>query len=125
MSYIFLLNSIFQLILSIQITLNIGGNVEKYLIIKNNHLVITIIVLSNLILMNDLTKHKIKKLHKICSIKLFKNLSIKYLVSITLSSIWLIMFINAILTEHYKLLTPLLLLVFLIEMKRSQELKNE
>lgn len=55
MSYIFLLNSIFQLILSIQI-------VEKYLILDNTHLVITIIVLSNFILIN---KHKLKK---ICSI---------------------------------------------------------
>jgi len=36
MQYIFIVNSIFQLILSVQIGLNIGNNIEKYLMINNN-----------------------------------------------------------------------------------------
>lgn len=127
MQYIFIVNSIFQLILSVQIGLNIGNNIEKYLMINNNlfnHLIILTIQLFNILLLIPLIKNNMKKLDTILNYK-FLKLNLYYLISISLASIWLIMFISAIISEHYKLLTPLLILVSLIELKRSQEFKNE
>lgn len=127
MQYIYIINSIFQVILSIQIGLNIGDNVEKYLIVENqlfNQVIIITIQIFNIILLLPLIKDKMKKLDTILSYK-FLKLNLYYLISISLAAIWLIMFINAIISEHYKLLTPLLLLVSLIELKRSQGFNNE
>lgn len=127
MQYIFIVNSIFQLILSVQIGLNIGNNIEKYLMINNNlfnHLIILTIQLFNILLLIPLIKNNMKKLDTILNYK-FLKLNLYCLISISLASIWLIMFISATISEHYKLLTPLLILVSLIELKRSQEFKNE
>ena len=127
MQYIFIVNSIFQLILSVQIGLNIGNNIEKYLMINNNlfnHLIILTIQLFNILLLIPLIKNNMKKLDTILNYK-FLKLNLYYLISISLASIWLIMFISATISEHYKLFTPLLILVSLIELKRSQEFKNE
>ena len=75
MQYIFIVNSIFQLILSVQIGLNIGNNIEKYLMINNNlfnHIIILTIQLFNILLLIPLIKNNMKKLDTILAYHLLQ-----------------------------------------------------
>jgi len=112
MKYIFLLNTIFQIIISIQIYFNIGNNIDKYIIPNTSYKVLSIIIIvSNLLLI-----HRLKL-----------NLKIKpyYLISLLLAATWIVLFINTTINEHYKLLTPLLLLLSSIEIVRCRHILNE
>lgn len=80
MKYVFLINTIFQITLSIQIFLNIGNNINKYIIPNTNYQILSIIlIICNLFL--------IYKYNKISN-------KIYYLISLFLASTWIVLFIN-------------------------------
>lgn len=111
MKYVFLINTIFQIIVSIQIFLNIGNNIDKYIIPNTNYQILSII----LIICNLFLIHKYNKISN----------KIYYLISLFLASTWIVLFINTTINEHYKLLTPLLLLLSSIEIIRCRHILNE
>lgn len=111
MKYVFLINTIFQVIISIQILLNIGNNIDKYILPNTSYKLLSIIIIvCNIILIHRHPKIKYK---------------VYYLISLFLASTWIVLFINTTINEHYKLLTPLLLLLSSIEIIRCRYILNE
>lgn len=104
---IFLINTVTQIILGIQIILDTGGNIELYL--SYNDSVLNSIIGFIIITFNILIVILVHKRRYACTI----------ILSVLLSSLWIIFFFNALINEHYKFLTPLLLLVAMIELIRT------
>ncbi len=110
--FIFIVNSMFQVFLALQIIIDKSGNTEKYFLTETQtHVTALFLIVCNLYL---LLSERIKL-----------NTKVKFYSSILLSSIWFGMFFQAIFNDHYRFLTPLLLLVMLIELVRSKSVLNE
>ncbi len=61
MKYVFLINTIFQLIISIQILLNIGNNIDKYILPNTSYQLLSIVlIICNIFLIHRHPKIKYK-----------------------------------------------------------------
>lgn len=105
--FIFFINSFFQVIMGLQIIFDVGNNLEKYLSFNNHQLNILIGIL--LILANILIIILVHKRYNRPVI----------IISALLSSFWILFFYNAIINDHYRFLTPLILLISFIEITRA------